>query len=282
VRDSEGYADSHCHVSRYWPGSLDNLRAEMDANGVTNAVLVQAYGAGQTPEAQRDGNWRERDHDYLFACVAQYPGTFAPVVFVDPAQPDAPVQLAALAARGASGVRLGANDRSPGDDPFALWRAAAMLGLTISCYGLSTDFASPTFAALVAALPEARIVLEHLASHSRPDATDAESAARQAAFDLARFPYMAIKIPGLGEFCSRDPISSATSGNMPYTRPIPPYLAQALAAFGPQRMLWGSDYPPVRVREGYADALTGPLAQFAAADHAWIFGDAARSYFPMR
>jgi len=282
VRHSEGYADSHCHVSRYWPGSLDNLRAEMDANGVTNAVLVQAYGAGQTPEAQRDGNWRERDHDYLFACVAQYPGTFAPVVFVDPARPDAPARLAALAARGASGVRLGANDRSPGDDPLALWRAAAMLGLTISCYGLSTDFASPAFAALVAALPEARIVLEHLGSHSRPDATDAESAARQAAFDLARFPHVAIKIPGLGEFCPRDPTSSVASGNMPYTRPIPPYLAQALAAFGPQRMLWGSDYPPVRAREGYADALTGPLAQFAAADHAWIFGDAARSYFPMR
>lgn len=281
MRHSEGYADSHCHVSRYWPGSLDNLRAEMDANGVTNAVLVQAYGAGQTPEAQRDGGWRERDHDYLFACVAQYPGTFAPVVFVDPARPDAPAQLAALAARGASGVRLGANDRSPGDDPLALWRAAAMLGLTISCYGLSTDFAAPTFAALVAALPEARIVLEHLGSHSRPDATDAESAARQAAFDLARFPYVAIKIPGLGEFCPRDPPSSAASGNMPYTRPIPPYLAQALAAFGPQRMLWGSDYPPVRAREGYADALTGPLAQFAAADHAWIFGDAARSYFPI-
>lgn len=282
MRHSEGYADSHCHVSRYWPGSLDHLRAEMNANGVTNAVLVQAYGAGQTPEAQRDSDWRERDHDYLFACVAQYPGTFAPVIFVDPIRPDAPAHLAALAARGASGVRLGANDHSPGDDPLALWRAAATLGLTISCYGLSTDFASPTFAALVAALPEAHIVLEHLASHSRPDATDAERAARQVAFGLARFPHVAIKIPGLGEFCPRDDASPAALGNTMYTKPIPPYLAQVLAAFGPQRMLWGSDYPPVRAREGYADALTGPLAQFAAADHAWIFGDAARSYFPVR
>src|SRR5690349_24228264 len=45
---------------------------------------------------------------------------------------DAPARLAQLAEEGASGVRLSPKTRSPGDDPFAIWRAAARLGLARS------------------------------------------------------------------------------------------------------------------------------------------------------
>ena len=49
-------------------------------------------------------------------------------------------------------------------------------------------------------------------------------------------------------------------------------------AFGPQRMMWGSDYPPVSSREGYLNSLRTPLDYLAGlteGERAWIFGRTA-------
>ena len=40
---------------------------------------------------------------------------------------------------------------------------------------------------------------------------------------------------------------------------IPPLPDMAYRAFGPQRRLWGSDYPSVGTREGYRNSLRGVL-----------------------
>lgn len=261
-------ADSHCHVSLSWYEPVETLLFQMERHGVSHAVLVQMQG--------------QTDNDYQFECVRRYPGRFAPVVVLDTERPDAPDTLARLAERGASGVRLRATTRSPGDDPLAIWRAAGRLGLAVSCYGSGAEFAADDFAALVQSLPEAKFVIEHLGSHSRPDATDTERAARQRVFALSRFPNCSIKVTGLGEFCQR---AMPVTEPFPFVRPIPPYLSQVCEAFGPQRMMWGSDYPPVDAREGYGNALRGTMAQFAdrsEGDRALIFGDTARAVFPPR
>ncbi|MHB8648501.1 MAG: amidohydrolase family protein, partial [Thermomicrobiales bacterium] len=175
-----------------------------------------------------------------------------------------------------------ATTRSPGNDPLAIWRAAGRLGLVVSCFGSSAEFASDGFAALVRSLPDVTVVIEHLGSHSRPDADENERALRQQVFTLARFPNCFIKITGLGEFCQRAmPVTEPFS----FVQPIPPYLRQVYDAFGPARMMWGSDYPPVDAREGYGNALGGPMAQFADTseeDRAAIFGSTARTLFPPR
>ena len=260
--------DSHCHVSRSWYEPVETLLFQMDRYAVSHAVLVQMQG--------------QTNNDYQFECVRRYPGRFAPVVVVDTEQPDAPETLQRLAEQGASGVRLRATTRSPGDDPLAIWRAAGQRGLSVSCFGSGAEFASDDFAGLVQSLPEVRIVIEHLGSHSRPDMDEAERASRQQAFALARFPNMAIKVTGLGEFCQR---AMPVAEPFPFVQPIPPYLRQVYNAFGPHRMMWGSDYPPVDAREGYGNALHGPMDQFADAsedDRALIFGGTARILFPPR
>ncbi len=260
--------DSHCHVSPSWYEPVETLLFQMERYGVSHAVLVQMQG--------------QTNNDYQFACVRRYPGRFAPVVVVDTDQPDAPEALQRLAEQGASGVRLRATTRSPGDDPLAIWRAAGRLGLAVSCFGSSAEFAAEHFAALVASLPEVHIVIEHLGGHSRPDAGDDERALRRHVFALARFANIFIKIPGLGEFCQR---AMPVTEPFPFVQPIPPYLQDAYAAFGPRRMMWGSDYPPVDAREGYGNALHGPMAQFAdisEEERALIFGGTARVVFPPR
>lgn len=260
--------DSHCHVSLSWYEPVESLLGQMERNGVEHAVLIQMQG--------------QANNEYQFECVRRFPGRFAPVVIVDTARPDAPQTLERLAGEGASGVRLGPGTRSPGDDPLAIWRAAARLGLPVSCGGTGAEFASDEFAGLVEALPELPIVVEHLGSVSRPDPDDAGSETRRRVFSLARFPNLSIKVPGLGEFCRR---ALPVVEPFPFERPIPTYLEDAYQAFGPGRMMWGSDYPPVSGREGYRNALRLAMDQFATRsreDRDRIFGGTALSIFPLR
>ncbi len=259
-------ADAHCHASLAWYEPVETLLFQMERYGVRHAVLVQIQG--------------QTNNDYQFECVRRYPGRFANVVIVDTDRPDAPEMLARLAEQGASGVRLRATTRSPGDDPLAIWRAAGRLGLAVSCAGASVDFATETFAGLVAALPEVTIVLEHLGSVSRPDRDDTERALRQQVLTLARFPNCCIKITGLGEFARR---ALPVTEPFPFAEPIPSLLTQVYEAFGPARMMWGSDYPPVSAREGYGNALRLPmehLAHLPEQDRALIFGGTALRVFP--
>jgi L-fuconolactonase len=182
-------------------------------------------------------------------------------------------------------VRLGATARSPGGDPLAIWRQAAAFGLAVSCAGSAAEFASAAFADLVDAMREATIVLEHLGSVNQPDRDDADRDARLRTFDLARFPNVFLKIPGLGEWCRRAMPPTAPD---PFAPPELPLLERAFAAFGSHRLMWGSDYPPVSAREGYRNALELPRERFAALpdvtddDLDRIFGGTALSVFPVR
>jgi L-fuconolactonase len=259
--------DSHCHVSDCWYEPVEVLLGQMDRNGVAQAILIQMMG--------------QANNAYQSECVRKYPGRFASVVIVDSDRADAPETLARLAADGASGVRLRATTRSPGADPLAIWRAAARLGLAISCGGAAADFASAEFAALVEAVPDARVVVEHLGSLNHPvDAAQEEL--RRKVFGLSRFSNVSIKIHGLGEFCRR---ALPVTEPFPFERPVPPLLEEVYRTFGPNRMMWGSDYPPVSGREGYRLALQLTMEQLAGkseADRAAIFAGTALAMFPVR
>lgn len=238
--------DTHCHAAPMWYESVDSLIYHMDQNEVEQAVLVQIKGYF--------------DNDYQFDCLRRYPGRFLAVVAVDSSQSTAGQQLERLAAQGAHGVRFAPDERSPGADGLALWRKAAELGLPVSCGGDRNAFASPDFAALIEALPTLPIIIEHLGGIRVADG-EATEPERERIFALARYPNVYMKIHGLGEFLMR---------NFPVTTPFPfdpaglTLLERAYAAFGPARLLWGSDYPPVAGREGYARALS--LTRTALAD----------------
>jgi len=178
-------------------------------------------------------------------------------------------------------VRLRPWSRSPGADPLAIWRTAERRRLPVSCLGTADEFGAPEFARLVESVPGLTIVLEHLAGIGSASAEpDADALERLLA--LARYPELYVKIPGLGEFCQR---AMPVGEPFPFARPIPPLLPRFYEAFGPDRLMWGSDYPPVAGREGYRNALSLVMAQFDAyplAARRAIFGETALSVFPVR
>jgi L-fuconolactonase len=280
----------------------------MDRLGVQHAVLVQLQG--------------QTDNTYQLDCVRRHPDRLVSVVWLDADSPQAPDELERLREQGARGVRLHATTRSPGDDPLAIWRAAARLRLPVSCAGSLAEFGSLGFAALVQEVPQLPIIVEHLGASTTGDLDGTASRPRLEVFALSRFANVYMKIHGLGEFAQRaspaggprpsrgdQSLSSAASdlgrggakratpegvrlatdsgrgGNgavFPFVQPIPPLLELVYEAFGPRRMLWGSNYPPVSQKEGYANALRLPLERFrdrSESDQAQIFGGtAARLY----
>lgn len=230
--------DTHCHACLSWYEPAEMLVHQMDAAGVRCACLVQIKG--------------QFDNGYQSEVVRRHPGRFVSVVHVDAARADAEATLERLVAEGARGLRLLPGDRSPGRDPLAIWKRAAALGIPVTTGGDLKELASSEFEALIRGVPGLTLVIEHLGSGNKPDGEAAPYPLRTRVFDLSRHPNVHIKFHGLGEFATR---AMPVTEPFPFVRPVPPLLDMALERFGADRMMWGSDYPPVSSREGYGNAL---------------------------
>ena len=257
--------DTHVHIGRDHYEPVELLLAQMELNGVAKTVLVQSTAT--------------LDNSYVLECARRFPGRFAVVCRVDVDDPAAPDTLDSLHAAGAETLRIRNFHRSPGNDPLAIWRAAERLGVSVSVGGPAEEFASPEFDALVSGLPNLTIILEHLAGmgiHAiGAPAMPPESTFRQA-LRLARYDNTVIKIHGMGEIS--DP-------PFPY-RDTPPWVRMAYDAFGPDRMIWGSDWPRVTNREGYRNSLRHTWRAMEdwcpTADLRKIFGETALTLWAFR
>jgi L-fuconolactonase len=233
--------DIHCHATPYWYEPIEILMTQMDLNGVDKAVMIQIAG------------WF--DNTYPLECMARYPGRLSVVVVVDTAQSDAPDRLEEWTQQGAEGIRLRPNTRSPGSDSLAIWRKASDLGVPVSCAGTLGQFADPEFEAVIQEVPGLTIIIEHLAGVGRESGDeDAESSYRRV-LGLSKYANTYMKVPGLGEIAKRA---------MPVKTPFPfddapPLIELAIGAFGGDRLMWGSDFPPSAGREGYANTLKLPM-----------------------
>jgi L-fuconolactonase len=257
--------DTHCHASPYWFEPIEVLLDEMIRNGVDKAALIQFRGV--------------YDNSYLIESVRRFPGRFSAVVIVDTNQADAPQRLQEWVQQGAEGVRLNPLERSPGSDPLAIWRTAAELGQVVSCLGTVEEFASPEFESVIQEFPNLNIIIEHLGGvgaffgQGRADPTPAYDIYNRV-LALAKYPNTYMKVPGLGEICPR-PMPMVQP--MPFTD-IPPVVEMALDAFGANRLMWGSDFPPSASREGYGNTLRFPREHVkfkSEEDKEWVFGKTA-------
>lgn len=203
----------------------------------------------------------------------------AVVGLVDLSAPDAAARIAALAAiPEARGVRqIVARHPSRPDLSFASadlladpdWRAglravhAAGLRFDLQLYAMQAEAAR---AALPDGLP---VVVDHALSP-----TDGDTFGwRAAVAALARRPDTAVKLSGWGMF------DSAWTA-----RSIGPMVARLLDAFGPERVMWGSNFPVERLARPFADARDDVMeaVEAAGADgaeaRAVMGGTAARFY----
>ncbi|WP_330461105.1 amidohydrolase family protein [Streptomyces sp. NBC_00820] len=216
--------------------TLVELRPQARAAGVDRTVLVQTVTAAEeTPEllALADA------HDLVAGVVG----------WTDLTSPRIAEELARLREL-PGGTRLkGIRHQVQSEpDPRWLFRADVRRGLTaVAETGLVYDLVVlphqlPACVEAAAALPQLVFVLDHLGKP--PIASDAREPWAAALHALAALPNTVAKLSGL--VTEADHASWTQDGLRPFTE-------TALDAFGPDRLMFGSDWPVCTLAATYAD-----------------------------
>ena len=270
------FVDAHLHVWRAADGEtpgVDTIVSPQTAvpielasdtlleHHVEWAVLVQPV-------------FRCEDNTYVAACASAEPNRFAAVCVVDPRVPGAELRLEHWAAQGCRGLRLRPRISTEGaifGDPstYPLWETAARLKVVVSL--LSSPEHVPAIGSLAARFPEVPIVLDHM---GHPRVEDGMHGANfRALLQLARHPQIFVKASGFYHF-SREPFPFEDCRDL---------VRAVYDCFGPERILWGSDFPHVVPICGYARSLLMPQValEWTAAERVSVMGrNARRLYWP--
>jgi predicted TIM-barrel fold metal-dependent hydrolase len=268
--------DSHCHAWTTWPydtsvpdpqsrGRIEQLLFEMDRNGVDRAVLICAR-IDHNPD----------NNEYVAAEAARHPDRVVQFPDVDCSwspeyhTPGAPDRLAAAADRwGVSGFThyLGETDDGwlTSDEGMAFFGVAAERNLIASIATSPAWFDG--IAAVAAAHPTLPILLHHQGLVRAADGP--EPPGLRALEALATHPNIAVKASGF-YYGSRDVVE------YPYPDQVA-LFERIYAAFGAQRLAWGSDYPVAPwVASTYAQTLAVVRRHCPFIDEAsmaWVLGD---------
>jgi L-fuconolactonase len=252
--------DSHCHTANDWYEPIETLLYQMDTNRVSHAVLVQFDG--------------QYDSSYPIECTRRYKNKFKAVGILDPEDKSRTKTLERLHKQGVAGIRIDLRKGWDDDDP--VFKAAGELGMIMDVIGKAETFASARFKKLLDNFPKTQFCLEHLARSAHPgvDFSDPPHEGFKATLECANWPTTTIKVPGLGEVMKPPP---RFPGGYPF-RKVPPLFEMAKEAFGVQRMMWGSNFPPCAQKEGYRNSLQWVLKYPAfqtGDDLEWIMGKSA-------
>ncbi|MBF4603870.1 amidohydrolase family protein [Curtobacterium sp. VKM Ac-2884] len=243
---------------------VDDLRAATQDTGVTRTIVVQAvHDPGET------------------AWLLEQPAPVAGVIgWVDLTAPDVADRIAAVRAL-PGGDRLVGIRHLAQDEPDPDWlgrpdvargvRALAGAGLVFDVLVRAREHAAAL--ALVDAVPDASFVLDHA---GKPSIDGGDPAWRGRMTDLAARPNVTCKVSGL----------FTEAGPEWRDRPVDRYVREAVEQFGPERSLFGSDWPVSTLATGYAEVVqrtTEALADLSTTEHDAVFGGtAARIYLVPR
>lgn len=240
------------------------------------APLIDAAAIGRTIAVQAAPT--EAETHYLLELARHTPAIAGVVGWSDLAAPDAPVRIARLAEDPLLvGLRPMMQDMADPDWMLSLPVAAALAAM--QAHGLVFDaLVRPHQLSRLIVLAERHpglaIVLDHCGKPAIATGAFQPWAADVAA--LAERRNVRVKLSGL-----------ATEARPGWTvGMLEPYVAHVLAAFGPNRVLWGSDWPVLNRTADYAAWVStsrGLIAQFTAAEQAAIEGgNAAATYLSTR
>jgi predicted TIM-barrel fold metal-dependent hydrolase len=214
----QGYDPALVH--RHVPFTAEDLIAEMDAAGVTRAVIIPPGWGGLGP----DGN------EYAVASAHKYPDRLGVVGFLNFDAADAREQILSARERGMLGMRLVFMPhlfRAHLDDGRAswVWEAAESIDLPLMVAG-----AVDQLDLILAKHPRVRIATQMGWPVGAPDSEIRSRTARITA--LAKYPNLVVKAKMLPNFVPEQ--------MYPYRRAHESFCS-VLAQFGPDRVFWGSD-----------------------------------------
>ena len=202
----------------------------MKANGVSRTVLVQFIGY----------RW---DNRYALDAMRTCAPFFRGVARVNPTDDAAPEHLSELTEQGFHGVRISPAADASGDwikheRMTRLWERAQSLKVPMQIYAPITRMFD--LVPLIEQCPDLDVVIDHMADCpiDRPDHLEK-------LLVLARYPRLFVKISHLWSI-SRQPYPWLDAQE---------YAHRCYEAFGPQRLMWGTDWPVCKQWTTYEDTL---------------------------
>jgi predicted TIM-barrel fold metal-dependent hydrolase len=230
----------------------------MKANGVARTVIIQVIHY-------------KYDNNYLAGVLKRFPGIFQGVCRVDPLDPAAPDRLSHLTAQGFRGVRLSPAGNAGGDwfrGPLMppLWKRCQDLKVPMTV--LAPVARMPEVAALLEKLPDLTVVIDHMA-----DCPIDQPAELEKLIALKRYPKVFVKISHTWSI-SKQPYPWLDAQQ---------YVKRLHAAFGPERLMWATDWPIVENVSTYERALRvvrDEMKFLNAGDKNWIMNKTIERVWP--
>jgi predicted TIM-barrel fold metal-dependent hydrolase len=264
--------DPHVHVWKHDPkypfaeganvpardATPETLLDLMKANGVSKTVLIQVIHY-------------KYDNRYVADVLKQYRETFQAVCRVDPLDPAAPDHLSNLTAQGFRGVRI-----SPAGDASGDWiRGALMPPLWKRCQDLKVPMTvlapitrMPDVAALLERTPDLTVVIDHMADCPIDQPEELEKL-----IALKRYPNVFVKISHTW---------SISKEAYPWLD-AQQYVKRLHEAYGPERLMWATDWPIVEAKASYEKALTvvrDDMKFLNAEDKRWMLSKTIERVWP--
>ncbi|MEV6662348.1 amidohydrolase family protein [Streptomyces nigra] len=233
---------------------LDDLLPEARATGVGRTVVVQTVTVPEeTPE--------------LLALAERHELVAGVVGWTDLTRPDVAAELARLRELPGGGYLKGIRHQVQGEpDPGWLLRPDVRRGLTaLEEAGLVHDLVVlphqlPACVEAAARHPGLTFVLDHLGKP--PIASGAREPWESAVRALAALPNTVCKLSGM--------VTEADHARWT-VEDLRPYADTVLDAFGPARLMYGSDWPVCTLAASYGQVLDAARALTGPADHTQIF-----------
>ena len=238
--------DPHVHVWKSdpnYPWAKETTRPpEKDATPEMLLELMRQNGVEKTVIIQYIGyRW---DNRYAADTLKKYPQFFRGVCRVDPESPAAPDDLSRLTAEHKfQGVRISPSADARGDwirGPLMppLWKRCDSLKVPMTV--LAPVARMPDVAYLIENYPDLTVVIDHMA-----DSPLAQPRELEKLLALKRYPKVFVKVSHTW---------SLSKEQYPY-HDSQVQVKRLYDGFGPQRLMWGTDWPLVEGYCGYAKAL---------------------------
>ncbi|MYD49927.1 MAG: amidohydrolase [Dehalococcoidia bacterium] len=240
-------------------GSVEFLNTKMDEAGVDKAVIVQPIHY-------------VFDNTYVSDVLKRFPGKFAAIGLVNQFEPGAADRLEALVTEhGFSGLRIHLTRPDhpsmwAGPDQDAIWERAAKLGASFISHGPSVHY--PDIEPIIARHPDVPIALDH--NGGAPRIEDPPYPGMTPVLNLAKYPNVYVKL-----------IPHKEEEPFPYKDSYDAFK-RLYDAFGPQRLMWGTNFPGVERETKYAPALEvfqEHIDWLTGEDKRWLLGETAMGIY---
>jgi predicted TIM-barrel fold metal-dependent hydrolase len=275
---ASNYIDAHAHV---WSDDFDRYPlapaisvAEMSPRRfLPEELLASARSSLVSRVLLIQMSYYGRDNRYMLDTIRSGPETFRGIAVIDHRSGECLAEMRRLRTLGVRGIRISRAAGDSADWPETgeygpLFEYAAREGLAV-CPLIDPE-ALPALSRMCARFPATCVIIDHMSRIGMAGPVQDEQVENLCG--LARFPDVRIKVSAF----------YALGLKRPPHADLAELIRRLCEAYGPERLLWGSDCPFQLVEESYEDSISlvrDRLDFLSPEDRQWILRRTAETLF---